>query len=308
VRFWNVATLLVCGAEACLIGIGCSGPRQTLNPAAPSVARFSAPSEPMASSGVMVGAGDIGMCGTGGAEATARLLDAIPGTVFTTGDNAYMNGTSAEFSSCYEPSWGRHRSRTRPSPGNHEYGRTGGAAYYDFFGASAGPSGDGYYSYTVGPWRVYALNSEVPSGAGSRQLEWLRQELAARPTSCTAAYWHRPLFSSGSNGDNYDMRDLWRTLYDANVDLIFNGHDHIYERFAPQDPDGRPDPQRGMRQFILGTGGASLNPLVTVRGNSEARAAVWGVTIFTLSTGSYQWEFVPAGGAPFRDSGFGSCH
>jgi hypothetical protein len=264
--------------------------------------------EPFSPSGVMVGAGDIGMCGTGGAEATARLLDGIAGTVFTTGDNAYMTGTMGDFRACYEPSWGRHRWRTRPTPGNHEYTNAGGAAYYNYFGASAGPGGDGYYSYTVGPWRVYALNSEAPSGAGSAQGEWLRQELASRPAACTAAYWHRPLFSSGSNGDNPDMRDLWRTLYAANVDLIINGHDHTYERFAPQDPDGRPDQPRGIRQFIIGTGGASLYPFVTVRGNSEVRAAAWGVTVFTLSTGGYQWEFIPVEGASFRDNGSGTCH
>jgi hypothetical protein len=255
----------------------------------------------------MVGAGDIGLCGNGGAEATARLIDAIGGTVFTTGDNAYMTGTAAEFRNCYEPTWGRHRSRTRPSPGNHEYD-SGGGPYFDYFGASAGPGGAGYYSYSVGPWRVYALNSEVPSGAGSAQAEWLRRELATQPAACTAAYWHRPLFSSGLNGDNPTVRDLWRILYDANVDLIINGHDHIYERFGPQDPDGRPDQQRGIRQFIIGTGGATLYPFVTVRGNSEVRAAAWGVTIFTLMNGGYQWEFVPVEGGSFRDAGVGSCH
>ena len=255
----------------------------------------------------MVGAGDIGMCGTGGAEATARLLESIPGTVFTTGDNAYMTGTAAEFKNCYDPSWGRHRSRTRPTPGNHEYA-SGGGDYYDYFGEGAGPRGAGYYSYTVGPWRVYALNSEIPSAPGSPQSEWLRQELSSRPAACTAAYWHRPLFTSGSNGDNPDMRELWRTLYAANVDLIINGHDHTYERFSAQDPDGRPDPQRGMRQFIVGTGGASLYGFPRVRANSEVRAAVWGVTTFTLMSGGYQWEFVPVEGTTFRDAGFGSCH
>jgi hypothetical protein len=295
---------------AATVATGCGDrSERSLNPSTPtSVTAIAGPGEPTVPSGVLVGAGDIGMCGTGGAEATARLLDSIGGTVFTAGDNAYMNGTMADFRACYEPSWGRHRWRTRPTPGNHEYSTNGGAAYYDYFGASAGPGGAGYYSYMVGPWRVFALNSEVPSGSGSPQGEWLRHELANRSTRCTAAYWHRPLFSSGINGDNRDIRELWRILYEADVDLIINGHDHTYERFSPQDPDGRPDPQRGLRQFIVGTGGASLNPFVSVRGNSEVRASVWGVTMFTLSSGGYQWEFVPAEGVSFRDSGFGACH
>ena len=257
--------------------------------------------------GVLVGAGDIGMCGTKGAELTARLLDGIAGTVFTAGDNAYMKGTAEEFRNCYEPTWGRHRSRTRPVPGNHEY-ETGGAGYFAYFGDRAGPSGAGYYSYGVGPWRVIALNSEIPSSPGSAQMEWLRLELATQRSLCTAVYWHRPLFTSGQNGDNPDMRDVWRTLYDANVDLVINGHDHTYERFAPQDPDGRPDSHRGIREFIVGTGGAMHYQLPQVRANSEARASVWGVAVFTLASGGYQWEFVPVEGATFRDSGSGECH
>ena len=154
----------------------------------------------MVPAGTMVGAGDIGVCGNGGAEATARLLDSIGGTVFTTGDNAYMTGTAAEFRSCYEPSWGRHRSRMRPCPGNHEYG-SGGGAYFNYFGANAGPGGAGYYSYNVGPWRVYALNSEVPSGPGSAQAEWLRQELALQP-----AVLYRRLLASSS----VFLRPQWR--------------------------------------------------------------------------------------------------
>jgi hypothetical protein len=257
--------------------------------------------------GVLVGAGDIGMCGTKGAEQTARLIDGIAGTVFTTGDNVYMRGTSDEFRNCYEPTWGRHRSRTRPVPGNHEY-ETGGAGYYAFFGDRAGPAGGGYYSYAVGPWRVIALNSEISSVPGSAQMEWLRAELASPPSLCTAVYWHRPLFTSGPNGDNPDMRNVWRALYDANVDLVINGHDHNYERFAPQDPDGRPDSQRGIREFIVGTGGATLYPFPQVRANSEVRASVWGVAVFILASGGYQWEFVPVPGAGFRDSGSGVCH
>jgi hypothetical protein len=255
----------------------------------------------------MVGAGDIGYCGSPAAEATARLLDRISGTVFTTGDNAYMSGSSEEYRQCYDPSWGRHRSRTRPVPGNHEY-VTGADAYFDYFGSSAGPRGAGYYSYSVGPWQVIALNSEIPSGPGSPQQQWLRQELSLHRTFCSAVYWHRPRFSSGQNGDNPDMRDVWRTLYEFDVDLVINGHDHTYERFAPQDPDGRPDAAHGIRQFVVGTGGAPLYALPMIHVNSEVRAAAWGVAVFTLSSVGYQWEFVPVDGESFHDAGSGTCH
>ena len=258
-------------------------------------------------SGVLVGAGDIGFCGTAGAEATARLLDRFSGTVFTAGDNAYMSGTHDEFQNCYGPSWGRHLSRTRPAVGNHDFDK-GGGAYFEYFGANAGPAGAGYYSYAVGPWNVIALNSELPSGSASAQMAWLRNELSNNPTACTAVYWHRPLFSSGRHGDNPDMRDVWRALYEFDVDLVIGGHDHTYERFAPQDPDGRLDPARGIREFVVGTGGAPLYEFPSIRPNSEVRASVWGVTAFTLSGSGYPWEFVPVEGQAFRDSGSASCH
>jgi 3',5'-cyclic AMP phosphodiesterase CpdA len=254
-----------------------------------------------------VGAGDIGDCGSRGAESTARLLDRLPGTVFTAGDNAYMSGRMEDFRNCYDPTWGRHRGRTHPVAGNHEY-ESGGAGYFNYFGASAGSNGLGYYSFAEGPWRVIALNSEVPSGSGSPQMEWLRAELSDTPTACTAVIWHRPLFSSGPNGDNPDMRDVWRTLYEFNVDLVINGHDHTYERFAPQDPNGRPDSARGIREFIVGTGGAPLSAFQTIRANSEVRAAVWGVAVFTLNDRGYRWQFVPIEGADFQESGSASCH
>jgi acid phosphatase type 7 len=264
-------------------------------------------SSPLVPAGVLVGAGDIGFCGTPGAEATARVLDSLPGTVFTAGDNAYDTGSRAEFRACYAPTWGRHLSRTRPVAGNHEYG-SGAGGYFEYFGDRAGPSGAGYYSYTVGPWSVIGLNSEIPSAPGSAQILWLRSELASRRSLCTAVIWHRPLFSSGRHGDNPDMRDVWRTLYEYDVDLVINGHDHSYERFAPQDPDGRFDPVRGIREFIVGTGGAPLYQFASLRPNSEVRASVWGIASFTLSNGSYQWEFVPVEGESFRDFGSGSCH
>ena len=185
----------------------------------------------------------------------------------------------------------------------------GGAGYYQYFGASAGLAGAGYYSYVVGPWNVIALNSEVPSAEPvPRRWMWLRNELSTKRPTCTAVYWHRPLFSSGRHGDNPDMRDVWRTLYEFNVDLVIGGHDHTYERFAPQDPDGRFDPTRGIREFVVGTGGAPLYEFPNIRPNSEVRAAAWGVAAFTLGASGYQWEFVPVDGQTFRDSGSAACH
>jgi hypothetical protein len=259
--------------------------------------------------GTLVGAGDIALCGSGGAGAlsTARLLDQISGTVFTAGDNAYWSGTSKEYQNCYAPAWGRHRGRTRPSPGNHEYESGSASGYFDYYGESAGPAGLGYYTYTIGSWRVFSLNSEVPSGPGSAQGEWLRNELAGERPGCTLAYWHRPLFSSGKIGDNLDMRDLWRTLYAANVDVVINGHDHLYERFAPQDPDGRPDNTRGIREFIVGTGGAPISGIVTLHANSQVRGTSWGVAVFNLYDHGYEWRFVPSTDE-FEDSGSSACH
>lgn len=288
------------------VSLSCSGnPDASQNPTAPSpLARLFSAGE----SAVLVGAGDIARCGTPGAERTAALLDRLSGTVFVAGDNAYMDGSATEYRDCYHPTWGRHRGRTRPVPGNHEYQTPGAAAYYEYFGARAGPAGGGYYSYTLGPWFVLALNSEVPLGDGSGQLQWVRGQLMANPTACTLVYWHRPLFSSGRNGPNRDMLDLWRVLYSADVDVVINAHDHMYERFAPQTPEGQPDPVKGIRQFTVGTGGAAPYPVVGLMANSEVTASVWGVASFTLRSDGYAWEFIPAEGYAFRDAGSGRCH
>jgi hypothetical protein len=300
-RLVRLSLLLLCAGlfASCSKGSAPVGP--TPPPAGPVVV-----APPAFGSGVLVGAGDIGDCGPG-SEATARLLDRLPGTIFAAGDTAYSDGTREEFQRCYEPTWGRHRGRTRPAPGNHEY-NSGGAAYYEYFGASAGPALAGYYSFAVGPWNVISLNSEVASGRGSAQNAWLRGELSSNRSACTAVYWHRPRFSSGRHGDNGDMRDLWQTLYEFDVDLVINGHDHTYERFAPQDPDGRFDPARGIREFVVGTGGASLYQFPSVHANSEVRGAAWGVAMFTLRGGGYDWEFLPVDGQSFRDSGSATCH
>jgi hypothetical protein len=257
---------------------------------------------------VLVGAGDIGVCGSPAVAATAQLIDRVPGIVFTTGDHAYPNGTAENFRDCYDPEWGRHRGRTRPSAGNHDYERSGGAAFYAYFGDRAGAAGLGYYSYAAGPWQVIALNSEVPVGAGSAQLQWLRSELSMHPAPCTMVYWHKPLFSSGPNGFNRDMREIWRVLYDHNADIVINGHDHLYERFAPQDPDGRLDSARGIRQITVGTGGGGLYMPVMSAPNTEAIGVTHGVIKLTLSENSYHWEFMPVPGGSFADAGTGQCH
>ncbi len=260
-------------------------------------------------SAVLAGAGDIAECGAQSHHATAALLDSIPGTVFTAGDHAYRDGTVREFRECYEASWGRHKWRTRPAPGNHDY-RRGARGYFGYFGASAGDPALGYYSYDLGAWHVVVLNSNVDMAAGSAQERWLRRDLAAHPRRCTVAIWHRPRFSSGTkHGPSTKPRDLWRALHDAGADVVVNGHEHLYERFAPQTPDGIADAERGIRQFTVGTGGAGFYGFGPPAANSEARdAATFGVLKLTLYAGRYAWEFVPVAGGTFRDAGAADCH
>lgn len=262
---------------------------------------------------VLVGAGDIARCSSPGAEATAKLLDSIPGTVFTTGDNAYESGAAAEFKNCYHPSWGRHKARTRPTPGNHEYNTASASGYFGYFGAKAGDPAKGYYAYTLGAWRVYALNSmcEKVGGCGktSPMLTWLKKDLAANPADCTLAYFHHPLFSSGQHGNATKVRPIWNALYAANAEVVLNGHDHDYERFAPQRPDGTRDAGRGIREFVVGSGGGSHYAFGTIKPNSQARnATTYGVLKLTLRPGSYEWRFVPEAGKTFTDSGTTGCH
>jgi 3',5'-cyclic AMP phosphodiesterase CpdA len=255
---------------------------------------------------VLVGAGDIAVCGSPGAEGTATLLDRTDGTVFTAGDNAYYQGSEEQFRQCYNPTWGRHKGRTRPAPGNHEYETPGASAYFAYFGPNAGPRGRGYYSFAVGSWHVVSLNSNVPATDGSEQMAWLAEDLAANSARCTAAIWHYPLYSSGVNGPSAVMRDAWRALRAANAELVISGHDHSYERFAPMDENGRASPD-GLRQFVVGTGGAPLTGFPRVAPNSEMRASAWGVLKLTLRSDSYDWEFVSVPPEGFRDSGTGVC-
>jgi hypothetical protein len=259
---------------------------------------------------VLVGAGDIGECGLPGAELTGRLLDRIPGTVFTAGDNAYPNGTRGQFAACYDPYWGRFRSRTRPTLGNHEYRVPGAAPYYDYFGPIAGERGRGWYVYELGGWRIYALNSNVADGPGSPQLAWLVADLAAHPTRCVLAYWHRARFTSGPHGSSTNTgHALYRALYDAGADVAVMGHDHDYERFGPQDPDGRADSARGLREFVVGTGGGKIDSFNHPEPNSEFRYNLgWGVLKLTLFPRGYTWQFIGVEGGRVIDAGSGTCH
>jgi acid phosphatase type 7 len=211
----------------------------------------------------LVGAGDIARCKFAADRATARLLREIPGTVFTLGDNAYPDGTAEDFRECYDPTWGKYKRRTKPAAGNHEYNTSEARPYFEYFGRKAGKPGRGYYAYDRGSWHIVVLNSnceEVGCGARSRQGRWLRRNLAKHRTRCTLAYFHHPLFSSGEHGNQTKMTPTWEALYAADADVVVNGHDHDYERFAPQRPDGTLDPRRGIREFVVGTGGRSVVP------------------------------------------------
>jgi acid phosphatase type 7 len=233
--------------------------------------------------------------------------------VFTAGDNVYETGTSAEFRDCFAPTWGRHLARIRPVPGNHDWasGRLDG--YFGYFGdAARGPAGASWYSFDLGTWHIVMLDSECAKnggcGADSDQGRWLRADLATADQRCVMAIWHKPRFSSGFHGSDVSFAPFWEQLYAAGADVIVNGHDHDYERFAPQDPDGAEDRRRGIRQFVVGTGGAALRRFKTPVANSELRAIVaHGVIAFTLRDGSYDWVFTPTEG-PFSDRGSAPCH
>ena len=269
-----------------------------------------------ASDPVLVGAGDIASCDDpAGAYATAKLIDKIPGTVFAAGDLAYPDGSDEQFANCYGPTWGRFKDRTRPAPGNHEYHSGGASGYARYWGAVAGDPTRAYYSYDLGQWHIIALNSECAEVGGcgpeSEQGKWLQQDLSQHRVACTLAYFHKPLFSSGlAHGNDLQMKALWEMLYHAGADVVINGHDHDYERFAPQDPDGNSDPKHGIREFVVGTGGKNSHRVFArTRPNSETHQAdTFGVLKLTLHPKSYDWQFVPEEGKTFADSGSGDCH
>jgi hypothetical protein len=258
-------------------------------------------------------AGDIAYCGNDNDEATAELLDNMPGTVVTLGDNAYSNGALSEFTGCYGPTWGRHKDRTTPALGNHEYATSAASGYFSYFGAAAGDPTQGYYDYRLGAWHVIVLNSNCTQiggcGAGSPQEQWLRNVLATSQAECTVAVWHHPRFSSGTvHGSNADMQAFWQALYDYGADVILNGHEHFYERFGMQRPDGTADAVYGLRQITVGTGGRSNYGFGTPLANSDVRGRPYGVLKLILHDDSYGWEFTPVAGQTFTDSGSSSCH
>lgn len=261
---------------------------------------------------VFAGAGNIATCGSTRDDATALLLHNLTGFVFTLGDNAFPDGSSENYSNCYEPGWGRFKGRTYAVLGNHDY-RTGNAdPTFDYFGDRAGPRGLGYHSFDIGSWHVIVLNDNIDMGPGSAQGQWLAGDLAANAKTCTIALWHMPLFHS-SNTSEYTStptrKPLWDALYAAGVDVVVNGHFHHYERLAPMNPAGALDPSRGIRTFNVGTGGESLLfPAAATHPNSETAGAVYGVLKLTLKNTRYEWEFLPVPGESFSDRGSDSCH
>jgi hypothetical protein len=262
----------------------------------------------------LLAAGDIASCNWTRDEATAALLDGMEGLVLTLGDNAYSSGTALQFANCYDPTWGRHKARTRPSAGNHDFETAGGAGYFGYFGAAAGPAPQGWYSFDYGGWHLVALNSNCAAiggcGRTSPQGLWLAADLAAHPSRCTLAYWHHPRFASSSgHGSSILTRDLWAILQERAADVVLVGHDHNYERFARQDAFGAADPL-GMREFVVGTGGAGLYAMGAPEPNSEVRDDTsYGVLSLDLAPDAYAWRFHPAPsvGGSSSDSGVDDC-
>lgn len=258
---------------------------------------------------VVVGAGDIAGEGEG-AEQTAKLLDQIPGTVVALGDNAYQDGSPDQFAKLYHPTWGRHKARTRPAIGNHEYHTPGGAGYYGYFGAVAGKASEGWYAYDAGPsWRAIVINSnddQVAVAPGSQQYAWAQAEAqAARAAGKSVlAYWHHPRWSSGAHGDNKHMQPMWEMLVAERADAVLWGHDHHYERFKPANAKGDAAAD-GLTSFVVGTGGRSHYPLFKPgkRITAVRNGSTFGVLKLTLRAADFEWEFVPVAGEKFTDRG-----
>jgi acid phosphatase type 7 len=267
---------------------------------------------------VLLAAGDIAECDHEGDEATARIVTEYPeAAIATLGDNAYPDGASEDFQECYDPTWGQFKDRTRPAAGNHDHETEDAQGYWDYFGARGGPFDKYYYSYDLGSWHVVVLNSDCWRVDGCEsddpQAEWLRSDLQRHESFCTLAMWHRPPFSSGRYGDAEDtdrVRPLWQILNEEGADVLLTGHEHSYERFAPMDAEGERDDARGVRLFVVGTGGGNLrqfanDPLATTEARQDH---TWGVLKLDLKPRSYTWEFLPVEGSTFSDSGTGTCH
>src|SRR5438477_3677112 len=292
-RYRGVSTAVLLGLVAIQAVPQATPPARPMAPVKSAEAR--AAQDPASdNSYILVGAGDIASCKyPEGAQATARLIEKIPGVVFAAGDLAYERGSALEFKNCYNTTWGKFKDRTRPSLGNHEYADPGAAAYFQYWGEQAGEAGKGYYSYDLGVWHIVALNTNCTAtgsggcGKGSPQELWLHDDLKAHANSCIAAYGHHALYSSGifrKHAVHPELKQLWTDLYEAHADLMLVGHEHSYERFAPQDPEGKLDFTHGIREIVVGTGGRSHDPLGFAIPNSEVRDAdTFGVLKVTLS-------------------------
>ena len=309
---------------AALLLVDCFPPVEVTPPPADAPAEMLA----LAGASVLIGAGDIAVCGTSYDERTAAIVDSIAredsaanvtNAVFTVGDHVYPNGAMANWNACWRPSWGDTTKRImrnlRPSIGNHDLDNGFGEAYYQIFGKAAGAKGLGYYAYDLGEWKIISLNSEIvtnpafPPDTRRAQEAWLRKELEGNTKKCTIAYFHRPRFSSGGHSGDLRMTGLWNILYEHNVDLVINGHEHHYERFDPQTPAGLRDTVKGIPQFIVGTGGASLTGIRNpVQPNSARRIqGHYGVLKLTLGAGEYQHAFLDTEGRVW-DRAAGKCH
>jgi len=251
-------------------------------------------------------------------HATSDLAMSMkPVAVLILGDSQYEKGAPAAFQKSWIRNWGRDELRdiTYPSVGNHEYYTLGASGYFDFFGSRAGDRDKGYYSFDIGSWHLVALNTgsnnrckPLSCDDNSSQEKWLREDLKNRKATCTLAFWHRPLFTSGHHRNAVEVRPFWRDLYNEHADLILNGHEHQYERFAPQTPDGAADRQRGLTQFVVGTGGKNLTRFWRKQANSLVRMSnSYGILKLELRTKSYAWQFVSEEGHVL-DSGEAQCH
>jgi acid phosphatase type 7 len=269
-------------------------------------------------SAVLLAAGDIAECDHQGDEETARILADYPtAAIQTLGDNSYQHGTLAEFKSCYDPSWGQFKDRTRPATGNHDEATKNAQGYWDYFGEKGGPYDKYYYSYDLGSWHVVVLNSDCWRVDGCAiddpQAEWLRHDLEQNSALCTLAVWHRPPFSSGRYGrpaETARVRPLWQVLYEQGADILLTGHEHSYERFVPMNAQGSRDDPRGVQLFVVGTGGGNLRPFENppLQTTVIRQDNTWGVLKLDLKPTGYDWRFLPVAGGSFNDSGSGQCH
>lgn len=291
---------LIAGPLLLAAAAACGGPPSGPSPNPPPIVEGP-------STRTFLAVGDIGMCDSPGTEAAARLAAGLEGTLLLAGDIAYPHGSAQDFARCFDPFWGRFRDRWFAVPGNHEYETGGAQPFFDYFGDATGEPGKGWFAIATGDWLVLMLNSMLSTSPNSEQGEFVRQQLASRRPRCTLAVWHHPLYSSGPNRPSAQMRDLWVMLYESGAEVVVNGHDHLYERFGRQNPEGQLA-VNGIRQFTAGTGGATLYQFAGIAANSDVRISRHGLLRLTLMPGSYRWEFLTVPGGAVEDSGTDTCH